>query len=88
MIYNQSIEKIHLFYRKSLDDFEQAKTKVMNLICILTNVDKLKTITLIQLQESDSSMKIKHPVHFELLLLMDILFHLIIVDYMLHKKSL
>jgi hypothetical protein len=78
IIYNESIKKLHLFYQKSLDNFEQAKTKVMDdfnhivddcsaftndeldmyLKRILKNVEKLKTITPIQLQESFLSMNI------------------------------
>jgi hypothetical protein len=60
-----------LFYQKSLDDFEQAKNKVMDdcleftideldmyLKRILKNIEKLKNITPIQLNESYLSMDI------------------------------
>jgi hypothetical protein len=76
--FNESIKKLHLFYQKSVNDFEQAKIKLMddfNLIVdqcssftideldmylksILKNVEKLKDIKTIQLNESDLSMNV------------------------------
>ncbi len=70
--YNESMKKIHLFYEKSLNDFEQAKNKLMDdfilfvdqcssltideldmyLKSILKNIEKLKNIKTIQLDQS------------------------------------
>jgi len=40
MIYNELKKKLHLFYQKSLDDFEQAKNKVMD-DCLEFTIDEL-----------------------------------------------
>jgi len=40
MIYNEFKKKLHLFYQKSVDDFEQAKNKVMD-DCLEFTIDEL-----------------------------------------------